>query len=311
MYQLPFRGHGTRCGLPSPLPTANNGQFSVSSLAMTVLKLVLLDINACHGTDIETQVDHLNHHLRSTLQARCSARPSRPKKTCLSDETWALRQQRVALKRRLAETQSRLRREALTWILRLWRDPQFPNAVESETYQTTLHCGKLRLYVQLTITDRRLRGLLQKDKARALNDALAQLPKDAPASVTLQKVKPIIGSTNLKKFQRKPLPMIHDVAGQAFLSAQTLCDRWIDFFRHMECGERMDHQELRRRWHDNLRQFCQAKLRLCTTDVPSLYDLETAFRRVKANKATGDDGIPSELCHTCPVELARFTYTQL
>ena len=55
----------------------------------------------------------------------------------------------------------------------------------------------------------------------------------------------------------------------------------------------------------------QSELSLTLTDIPSLTDLEAAYRRVRPHKAVGDDLIPPELCHQHPVQLARMTFTQL
>lgn len=40
-------------------------------------------------------------------------------------------------------------------------------------------------------------------------------------------------------------------------------------------------------------------------------ELEQAYRRVKTGKATGEDGIPGEICKQCPTRLARMTYALL
>ena len=46
-------------------------------------------------------------------------------------------------------------------------------------------------------------------------------------------------------------------------------------------------------------------------DIPSLVALEQAYRRVAIGKPTGLDGIPSEICHYAPAELAKLTYFML
>ena len=47
------------------------------------------------------------------------------------------------------------------------------------------------------------------------------------------------------------------------------------------------------------------------TDVPTLTELEAAFRRVKKGKASGPDHLPSELFHAFPRDMARQCYTTL
>ena len=55
----------------------------------------------------------------------------------------------------------------------------------------------------------------------------------------------------------------------------------------------------------------QQELCLQAGDIPTLTDLERAFRRVKDHKAVGEDLIPPEICHHFPVPLARLAYSQL
>eukprot|EP00435_Cladocopium_sp_Y103_P057472 s1033_g19.t1 len=106
-----------------------------------------------------------------------------------------------------------------------------------------------------------------------------------------------------------PLPMLHE-HGHPCQSVTELRECWIQFFQQMECGARMSTQELRQKWCHNLAAFSQEQFQLPAHQFPSLFDLECAYRRVKPGKATGDDGIPSDLCHACPTTLARWSYTQ-
>ena len=71
----------------------------------------------------------------------------------------------------------------------------------------------------------------------------------------------------------------------------------------MEGGERVSGDALRTTWISHLQTFMQETIELASSDLPSLTDLETAFRRVKPRKAVGEDGIPPELCHQCPTDL--------
>jgi hypothetical protein len=79
----------------------------------------------------------------------------------------------------------------------------------------------------------------------------------------------------------------------------------------MEGGTRMDATRLQQLWQQNLRDFIPDRLHLKPEDVPTLVELERAFRRVKAGKAIGADDIPPELCHGQPATLASLTFTQV
>ena len=80
-------------------------------------------------------------------------------------------------------------------------------------------------------------------------------------------------------------------------------------FADMEGGQRLDHQQYREQWIEGLRQFRDdASLDLSVQEMPTLTELEAAFRRVQPGKAVGLDHVPPEICHYCPVLLARACY---
>ena len=79
----------------------------------------------------------------------------------------------------------------------------------------------------------------------------------------------------------------------------------------MEGGHRVSASESRNDWIKDLGTFMQQDLALRPEDVPTLTDLEHAFRRVRPHKAVGDDQVPPEICHRHPVQMARLTFTQM
>ena len=61
---------------------------------------------------------------------------------------------------------------------------------------------------------------------------------------------------------------------------------------------------------DNLAKFVQIdSLNVPIQELPSLVELENAFRRVSIGKAVGNDGIPPELCRYKARDLARLSYS--
>eukprot|EP00435_Cladocopium_sp_Y103_P050390 s595_g15.t1 len=262
-------------------------------------------------TDIDTQVHHFNGYLRDTLGHHCRPSKKEPKKSHISAEIWQRRADRLQAKRHMQQTQRLMRRELLARLFSEWKCGCNPTQGEQIQFYTSLMCSKLRLYAKLRTFGRQLRLQLQHAKGQVLDQRLKDMPPDAPASSVLHELKTIIGSTNRRKQQRPPLPMIVCADGQPCHTVKQLRECWIQFFQHMECGQRLDSEALRRIWSQNLRRFQQEQVDLSASDIPSLYDLEAAFRCVKNNKATGQDGVPSEVCHAYPAALARMVYTQL
>ena len=141
-----------------------------------------------------------------------------------------------------------------------------------------------------------------------LKDQLDRLPADISASAILKDLKYFIGPTNPRKARRRALPLIHKQDGTPCLTPQDIVECWVNFFKVMEGGSRMPAEDLRNSWITSLAQIQTCQQVIDLEDLPSLLDLEIAFRRVAPRKATGDDNIPGEVCRHQPVAIASLTY---
>ena len=86
---------------------------------------------------------------------------------------------------------------------------------------------------------------------------------------------------------------------------------WIKFFAEMEGGTRQSFDELHADWLEDLKKDQTEPFQLKVTELPTLADLELAYRRVAPGKAIGPDRVPGELCHLAPAACARATYSSL
>ena len=72
------------------------------------------------------------------------------------------------------------------------------------------------------------------------------------------------------------------LCGTSPLEAQ---NRWIDFFRVMEGGQRISWTQYRQHWRQGLAMFMNDTQEMPAIQaLPSLFDLEAAFRRVASRK---------------------------
>ena len=62
-------------------------------------------------------------------------------------------------------------------------------------------------------------------------------------------------------------------------------------------------------WRNHLETFHQEELSIDLEELPMLCELEAACRSVAAGKASGLDGIPSEICKYCPTATALHLYS--
>lgn len=223
---------------------------------------------------------------------------------------WQLRCRKLHAGRQLRQLRKMYARELLVKIFTLWKTHEAE--LSGENFATSLLCACLKHGVQYQSDDNHeLRRQLRQARGQALQDAITALPEDCHASTVLQALKPLIGPTNMRHRRETPLPMVNDADGKQGRTPQALIDRWANFFGAMEGGTRMDESQLRLLWKQNLQDYVPASLCLQPEDVPTLVDLERAFRRVRPGKAIGADDIPPEVCHSQPKVMARLTYTQM
>ena len=262
--------------------------------------------------NIEEQVHHFNQFLQVTLCSQCPKPKRGPKKSFISDEVWKIRASKLRHQRQLKNIQKQSRNELLSRIFLLWAHRLPPDRqAQSDSCSNTLIIHGLKTGVSLHQTARLLRSALSTSKRQEVKEAIHRLPEDSASSTILNTLKPIIGPTNPKLRRVSPLPMVLNDQGTPCTTPDELCQRWADFFGAMEGGKRVSEKDLRENWIAHLNDFMQTTIQLSPEDVPSLTDLEFAFRRVRSGKAVGDDEVPPELCHSFPTRMARATYTQL
>jgi hypothetical protein len=267
---------------------------------------------AAWHTDVETQIQQFNKAVISDLSKTCPPAKKGPKKSFITDDIWTLRRLKLQQRQKLHQCRKRQALEALWSCFKAWRlrDEQ-SSLVEAFNYGTTLHCGTLRTFVAFRHYAKRLKSSLRIAKCRGIAERIDELGTGASASAILHTLRPFIGSSNAKSKSQRPLPQLSMEDGQICPDPQIALDRWISFFSTMEGGERMSSSEQRRLWWHNLKDLRADRFVLDVDELPTLSDLEAAFRQVKSGKATGPDQIPGEICSMQPARMAKFMYPLL
>eukprot|EP00435_Cladocopium_sp_Y103_P066312 s917_g28.t1 len=263
--------------------------------------------------DVETQVGNVNAHVLRYLQDHCPARRGGPKKTFITEAIWQMRKEKLTCRQALKASRRAQAHNVHHLAFRLWRhDPAHTDFVdEAFNYGTTLLCGTLKRFAEFRMLSKKLKQALKTAKHQCVADQLRTLPPDPSASSILHVLRPLLGSSNLKTQGPAPLPQIRNENGHFCPSPEEALDRWIAFFCTMEGGRRVDADQQRQLWLDNLRSLQSSRLDLEVTMIPSLTELEAAFRQVANGKATGPDNIPAEICNRYPARLAKHTYPLL
>lgn len=263
-------------------------------------------------TDVETQIQTFNEAVLMDLTQTCPPSRRGPKKSFITPEIWQLRKLKLQQRQKLHQGRKRQSLEALFFCFKTWsqKDEDFSPAA-AFNYGTSLQCGILRVYVAFRFYAKRLKAALRVAKHHSIAERIEELGFGASASTILHTLKPFVGSSNAKFKGLHPLPELVTDDGQPCRDPDSALRRWISFFGTMEGGERMSTDSQRRIWWQNLRDLQAASFSLDVEEIPTLTDLEAAYRQVKSGKATGLDHIPGEICNTQPAQMAKFTYPLL
>lgn len=305
-----FQWNGSSSSTPA---TSSRTRYARTKISTTDLENQLEEYQPLQWkTDIETQVEHFNAFIHTTLQRQCPIDRQGPKKSFITPHIWQLRARKLRLQRQCKLNKKKQRSELLARIFLAWTGRcDHAHLTAALQFETSLRTSGLKTRADLHQTAIKLRKELTTAKRAQVQDAIKSLPQDSAASCILNTLKPIIGPTNPKLRKTSPLPMILNEQGKPCTTPAELSDCWANFFGAMEGGERVSDHDLRQDWLRSLDDFMQTQIALTPEDIPSLTDLEAAYRRVRPHKAVGDDSIPPELCHQHPVQMARMTFTQL
>lgn len=267
-------------------------------------------------TDIETHVEGFNAHVLQGLHQSCSRGSDQPKKPFFDTQLWDLRKSKLRRRKQLKDIERRLRDEAKVVLFQQWKqsskgsvDPLLSTTFFE--YNTSLICHKFRVWGALRVETRQLRLRLRSAKQRHIQECFENMDAGASASTILHKLRPITGPSNLKKLKKAALPYLQKEDGTHCLDPHDAREEWINFFQQMEGGVRLSKEEQHDQWVQSLAAFRSQRLQVHVTELPTLLELERAFRRVQPNKAVGPDGIHPAVCHSAPCRMARKCFAQL
>ena len=264
------------------------------------------------STDIEAQEQSIRTQVHSLLQQHSCTRDDGPKKPYISDHIWQLRRQSIAHRKKLKSIRVHLARESLHRVFYAWcRKPAATTPEQAFAYGTSLRTHALKTLAGFVLIRSDLRLGLRAIKNDLLKRKLESINEHTAASMILQQLKELTGPTNPKKQKRRPLPLLQDGTGKTCTTPYEALDTWIQFFADMEGGQRQSPQALREDWIQTLKHAPEAPENVSVLELPTLVDLELAFRRVSCGKATGPDQVPGELCHYAPVACARTHFAAL
>ena len=262
--------------------------------------------------DVEQQAGQLVRHLQQSMGSLRTQQVVSAKKAYVTPEVWQLRTQKLQCRQITKEIRRRLATETLHQVFKAWTNrATTSDFAQFFNYGTSLRCSQVKMYLGFCRYRKLMRARLQNSKSVFLQQRLSQLHENSAAADILKELKPFIGPTNPRKQKKATLPLVHNAEDQPCTLPTEALAVWVDFFRDMEGGQRVTDAQLRKQWIGCLQSFRQANFQLTMEEVPTLTEMELAYRRVACKKATGPDGVPGEICRFHPELLAPATYTQM
>ena len=152
--------------------------------------------------DIESQVRALNESVHQHLQNACPLDRKKPKKSFIDDATWALRAEKLELKKRLTTAHKQIKFDLQCKFFKIWASKlSIEDNLHAQQHPQLVDCQILRLTCQYRCCSRQLKHALQTLKSAKLQHAIVDAGSHASAGKLLHVMKPFIGSTNPKEVQ--------------------------------------------------------------------------------------------------------------
>ena len=248
-------------------------------------------------TDVHTHYDVIAHELYENLVTTFPERRKPPRKDYVSESTWLLWNLKARLKKDSKRIFAKDRLHLMKLLFETWRD-----GVTSTETSTPLH-ELAYIYITLKGLRKRIRESLSNDRRIHIDGLATSVASASPKDLYAQLRTLGIGSARQKKGNRT-LPLLRHPEGPMATDATQAQEIWQQHAASLEFGEIMTRFDL---WqncvkHQTEKQMEQVNPRIF--DVPTLIDMEKAFRKVRYGKATGPDQLTAEIMHEFPVQMS-------
>ena len=259
--------------------------------------------------DASSHFHRLETYFGEELRAAFPPRRRRRQESFLSDPTWLLRDQRVFLRRAVSHFRAKFRCPdalAALWALQRCR----PLCVTSCVVAALL-CGESRdaaaSVALLRSTKQQLRRALRTDK-RSWIAELAQQAAETPTRDIVRRLRPLIQTRARGPGPQRGLPVVRLENGALAANEAEALDRWIRHFAANEGGTRCIPGDLVRQVRECADLQGGEPFDVAVGELPSRCHLEKAMGHMLCGKASGPDGIPTELLKYAAGPMAKTVY---
>ena len=262
--------------------------------------------NACQ-VDVHTHFSQLQASLAACTRRSSQLVTSQPHRANMTRATWELVCAKRKWRANLARCQKLQHRTHLQAFFAAWKHSQAELDFQKElaAFDDLLH--QLDVDIAEALFQFRQFGA-EVVKALRADDV-------AFYNSLAQESSHWLGPSSTRRFWkvlRRSLPKFRQRRkGFDPLSIEALEEQWIPHFSQLEVGEQVSPDELLMNCHQRQVSAAPAQTAYCTTELPTLFQLEDVLRQTQPHKATGYDVLPSVLFHEHPCRLAELFFPLL
>lgn len=257
------------------------------------------------AVNIHEQAASMVVNLQKALEEAFPCQRKPPKADYISDKAWKIRAQRRFYRRQLFHSESNYAYRVCMTMFYVWKHYTQGNTNAQAWHQrrVVLNADSLVLKLQIWALGRQLKAQLLQDK----QDHLSRLADEAAHSSATQiyaKLRALGVCGKRKRRAITPLPMVHHDDPQVDSH-----DIWRQHFERLEDGVECDPAALLADCDRIQRE--RPTILPAVEELPTLLELEHAFRANSRGKACFFDGVPTELAHHFPQFLASHFFPLL
>ena len=281
----------------------------------------------CHDalSDLKTQLQvqnwldidvHTHFHALQSDLALCTRRgrhgfQKKPRKTTMTEDTWALVCTKRKWRKNLAECQTLQKRTFLQAIVASWKQACICSTEDSNQQSVLSEFDQI-----LTQLDIDVATALHQFRSYGAQVTRALRHDDANFYDTLaQESSQWLGPQHAREMWRtlrRSLPKFRQCrVGFDPLKVEALDDQWMPHFCQLEVGRPTTPMQLLEDCHHRQLHTPVQQNHFDLTDLPTISQLEDVLRQTPAGKATGFDALPSQFFRQNPCDLADIFFPLL
>ena len=248
----------------------------------------------------------LSETIHSQLVRYFPSEKSGPRRSYITDETWQIRTERIQILRKITKERAKLQLATLHDVFEAWQADLAMMREHTFAYCFVILGKVFSLHRVVEEKTKQLRKALRHDRTEFVQ-SIAEKAEAMPHSEFYDCMRQlgVAGRSKLRGF--KPLPTLKDSDGSQLETQEQIAERWRRHFAEQEDGITATIADLVREQHTDSQPLPAIDCDL----VPSLFELESQFRKTAALKAVFDDLIPGELPRRRPDLSARVFYPLL